>query len=123
MIDVPELTLSYLAAPYSDKDPAVIADRMERLCKTDAKLMKAGTFTVSPLMKHFIVHHEELPGDYQFWKNYSATLLCAVDQVLVLTLPGWKESIGVTDEIKLATDIGIPVHYINELGEFIEEPK
>jgi hypothetical protein len=37
--------------------------------------------------------------------------------VFVLTLPGWKESVGVQAEIRLATDVGIPVFYIDELGE------
>ena len=117
MIEVPELTLSYLAAPYSDPDPLVVADRMERLCKADAKLMKKGIFTVSPLLKHFIIQHEQLPGDWEYWRDYSAALLCGVDRVYVLMLPGWKESIGVSAEIRLATDVGIPILYINELGD------
>jgi hypothetical protein len=121
MTEVPELTLSYLAAPYTDSDPTIVADRIERLCKTDAKLMKKGIFTVSPLLKHFIIQHEALPGDWEYWRDYSAALLCGVDRVFVLTLPGWKESVGVQAEIRLATDVGIPVFYIDELGEIVNE--
>lgn len=117
MVDGPELTLSYLAAPYSHSDKAVVEKRMEILCKVDAQLMKRGIFTVSPLLKHFIVHHADLPTDWNFWKDYSDALLCAVDQVIVVMIEGWQESVGVTAEIKMATDLGIPVVYVNEAGE------
>lgn len=115
-----EFELSYLAAPYSHPDPKIVEARMEILCKVDAKLIKAGIFTVSPLMKHYIIHHADLPGDYAFWKNYSDTLLCAVDQVIVIKMPGWEESIGVTAEIRIATDLGIPVVYVDVEGNFCD---
>ena len=118
-MEIPELKLSYLAAPYSDPSIDVVEKRMEKLCKVDAILMKQGIFTVSPLLKHFIVRHADLPTDYKFWKDYSDTLLCAVDQLIVLMLDGWKESIGVTAEIKLAKDLGIPVVYVDEDGNFV----
>jgi len=117
-MDIPELMLSYLAAPYSHQDKLVVEERIEKLCKVDAKLMKAGIFTVSPLLKHFIVHHADLPTDYKFWKDYSDTLLCAVDQVIVVKMTGWEDSIGVTAEIRMATDLGIPVVYVDEEGNF-----
>lgn len=117
MVDGPDLTLSYLAAPYSHPDQSVVNQRMETLCKVDAQLMKRGIFTVSPLLKHFIVHHADLPTDWAYWKNYSDALLCAVDQMIVVMMDGWQESVGVTAEIKMANDLGIPVVYVNEAGE------
>ena len=115
-----DLVLSYLAAPYTHPDKRVVEERMLKLCKADAFLMKAGIFTVSPLMKHFIIHHADLPGDWNYWKNYSLSLLCAVDQVIVLMLDGWRESEGVTAEILIAKNMGIPVVYLTEDMEFVE---
>ena len=118
---IPEMKLSYLAAPYTDKDKAVVEERMKKICIADSKLMKAGVYTVSPLMKHFILGYADLPGSFEYWRDYSMTLLCTVDQVIVLMLDGWKESEGVQAEIKVATDVGIPIVYLNEAGEFVEE--
>lgn len=120
MIDVPELKLSYLAAPYSHPDKAVVEARIEKICRVDAKLMKAGIFTVSPLLKHFTIHHADLPGDYKFWKDYSDTLLCTVDQMIVIMLDGWDESVGVAGEIKMAIALDIPVLYVTEDGDFVQ---
>ena len=119
-MEAPDLTLNYLAAPYSHPDKAVVEKRMETLCKVDALLMQRGIYTVSPLLKHFIVQHANLPTDWNYWKDYSDALLCAVDQVIVVMMEGWQESVGVTAEIKMATDLGIPVVYVNVQGKFVE---
>jgi hypothetical protein len=120
MEEVPDLTLSYLAAPYSHPDKKVVEKRMETLCKVDALLMKKGTFTVSPLLKHYIVHHADLPTDWNFWQNYSYALMCAVDQMIVVMIEGWAESVGVQAEIEMAKRFDIPIIYVNEAGEEVE---
>lgn len=49
--------------------------------------------------------------DRAFIKNASG--------VIVLMLDGWRESIGVKDEIKLAKELRLPIMYI-EVGEKFE---
>ena len=115
------MKLSYLAAPYTDVDKAVVEERIKKVCIADANLMRAGIFTTSPLLKHLILQHADLPSSFEYWRDYSMTLLCTVDQVIVLMLDGWKESEGVQAEIRIATDVGIPIVYLNEAGEFVEE--
>lgn len=112
-------TLVYLAAPYSHPDKAVVEARMEALCKTDAILMSRGIYTNSPLMKHYIIHHSDLPGDWSYWQNYAKTMLRHCSSMFVLTLDGWKESTGVQAEIELAKMFDIPVFYIDERGDFV----
>ena len=119
-MEAPDLTLSYLAAPYTHPDKSVVEKRMETLCKVDARLMQRGIYTVSPLLKHYIVHHADLPTDWDYWKGYSDTLMCAVDRVIVVMMDGWKESVGVQAEIEMAERLGIEVEYVNEEGEFVE---
>lgn len=112
--------ISYLAAPYSHPDPAVVEDRISRLCRVDAKLMKAGIYTVSPLLKHFIVNYESLPADWNYWQGYSRALLLQVDQLIVVLLDGWQESVGVQAEIELAHALDIPVVYADENGNLFK---
>jgi hypothetical protein len=57
-----------------------------------------------------------LPGDFEFWKNYNFKMLSAASDMWVLKLPGWEESKGVAGEIEFAASNSIPITYI----EYIE---
>ena len=120
-MNVDEMKLSYLAAPYTDVDKAVVEERIKKVCIADANLMRAGIFTTSPLLKHLILQHADLPSSFEYWRDYSMTLLCTVDQVIVLMLPGWEESVGVTAEIKMAKYLDLPIRYVTEDGDFVNE--
>lgn len=104
--------VAYLAAPYTHKDPAIVDQRMKDLCKADAALMKRGIFTMSPLLKHYIVAHESLPTDFKFWEQYSKALMRRCDYLFVLMLDGWSKSEGVLAEIDDARRLGMPIYYI-----------
>ena len=104
-----KLELIYLAAPYSHDDEKVVEARVESVCKVDAILMDRGTFTFSPLLKHFVKKHGNLPGDWNYWQDYCRVTLPKCSQVYVLALDGWEDSVGVREEIKLATLLKIPV--------------
>lgn len=105
--------LVYLAAPYTHENPLVVDARMSRLCVVDATLMKRGVMTASPLMKHFLLEHSDLPGDWNYWKDYAEVLLSKCDKMVVVTMQGWEESVGVQAEIKLCEQFGIPVEYLD----------
>ena len=102
--------LVYLASPYSSDDPGVTEYRMQQLCMIDAEMIAEGIFTVTPLSKHFILGHGDLPGDWDFWRDYCCVLLPRCDAVYVIDLPGWDSSLGVKGEIELAQTLGIPVY-------------
>lgn len=105
--------LVYLAAPYSCDQPLIVEERIKVLCQCDAQLMRSGIFTVSPLLKHFILNYGELPSDWAYWKTYSETLLQQCDSMIVLTMFGWETSTGVQAEIKLCREQGKPVEFID----------
>jgi len=107
------MSLVYLAAPYSDKDKAVVEARMVLFCKVDAELSRKGIFTVSPLLKHLVLQHSILPSDWEYWRDYSISLLTKCDYMIVIMMDGWKESVGVQDEIKLCNLFDVPIKYIN----------
>lgn len=106
--------LIYLAAPYSDPNRDVIADRMERFYATHARLLARGDVTVSPLLNHQVVGRHAISGDWDFWQSYSETLLARCDEMWIVTLPGWEESKGVQGEIAFAKSRAIPIRYIEE---------
>jgi hypothetical protein len=116
----------YLAAPYSSHDKEVIEQRVKALCKVDAKLMKHGVFTMTPLSKHFILKYESLPGDWEYWQHYSRMMLKRADAVIVVALPGYTLSIGLSEELRDAHDLGLSIYYIDEdlllLGEEHSKP-
>ena len=102
----------YLACPYSG-DEATKAVRMEKFCRTVAKLTKLGTFVISPLFMHYVLPHEPSLGhDWSFWKNYSRELLSRSDEFHILCIEGWDQSEGIREETKLAEELGKPVEKI-----------
>jgi len=104
--------LVYVAAPYSDLDPAVIAGRMAVFDATIASLLTEGrNFPISPLMNHIIVGKHAIPGNWEFWQHYSRRLLARCDELCIITLPGWEESVGVQGEIEFARSLSLPISY------------
>jgi len=102
----------YLASPYSHPDSDVHEHRYREACYTTASLLRVGHVVYSPIIhSHPLVEHG-LPTDWTFWQQTDRELLRRCDEVIVLTLVGWRESIGVAAEIALARDLGKPVRYL-----------
>lgn len=107
--------LFYIALPYTHKDKAVIAQRVDKFCAFDSKLNMENIQTVSPILKHLLLERNlDMPGDWNFWKDLSYTYLSRCDGMIVYEMDGWKESLGVTEEIKFAKQKNIPIMQFNE---------
>ena len=105
--------LTYLAVPYSHSDPAIRQKRFEIVNKVSADLMSAGHLIFSPISHtHPIALAGELPVHWEFWKNFDIAYLEVSKKLIVLMLDGWKESKGVTGEVEIAVDLGIPIEYL-----------
>lgn len=108
----------YLAAPYSHKDPRVVAERIKIFCHVDAKLHQHDVYTVSPLLKELIrINIPRLPGDWHSWGNYSTELLQRCTSLYVIMLYGWRQSTGVQQEIIIAKNRRIPIEYIEVIWD------
>jgi len=112
--------LIYLAVPYSykDSDPAKVMavkeERFQAVNKVAAKLMAEGNYIFSPISHtHPIALAGSLPGDWQYWEGYDRCILSSCKKLMVLRLPGWETSTGVTEERKIAEELGIPVEFID----------
>ena len=105
--------IEYLSIPYTHSDPFVRAYRFEVANKIAAALMLEGRIILSPISMSHPMSVYGLPGDWDFWQDYDEAYVKASGKILVVKLEGWKKSVGVKAEIKLAKKYKIPVSYID----------
>lgn len=104
----------YLASPYSDPLPSVRQWRFEENLRVAAELMTAGLKVFSPIAHtHLIPVPEPLLTDHDFWLAQDIPILRCAAKLIVLTLPGWEQSRGVTREIEVARACQISIEYFN----------
>jgi len=104
----------YLAIPYSHPDPAVREARFMMANKAAARLMERGEYVFSPISHtHSIALVGNLPLGWEYWQGYDREMLEACGKLIVLTAEGWRDSTGVTGEIAIATEYGIPIEYMD----------
>lgn len=111
----------YIAMPYSDTDPDIVAFRMGVFARCDNVFIKQGAFTVSPLQKHFTaIDASAVPGDWDFWKGYSEAYLSISQVMVVIMLDGWMNSTGVAGELAFCRSRNIPIVYLTP-GDILSE--
>lgn len=99
----------YLASPYSHPEVGVREQRFRDACRAAAMLLASGLTVFSPIVHgHPLVWHG-LPTDWPFWERIDRDHLERCDEVVVLMLDGWRESVGVAAEIRIARELGKPV--------------
>jgi hypothetical protein len=106
----------YLASPYSHDDPAVRERRFEAACRAAAELIRQGRIIFSPIAHSHPLCRYGLPGDWEFWQRNATCHLALCDEVVVLKLDGWQQSVGVQAEIAMARALGKPVSFLAEGG-------
>lgn len=111
-------TLIYLATPYTSYDPdheKAFAVQRERYLKARAaqiELLSVGTHVYSPIVAcHYLTGI--LGHTFQDWQAYNYNLIDRCDELWVLRLPGWDNSVGVLAEIHYALEHNKPVSYLN----------
>ena len=102
----------YLASPYSHPDPVVRDRRYLAACRAAVDLLKTGETVFSPVVQGHALSRLGLPTDWQFWERHDREHLRLCDEVAVLALDGWRDSIGVRAEIEIAREFGKPVRYL-----------
>jgi nucleoside 2-deoxyribosyltransferase len=102
----------YLASPYSHRDVHVREWRFQQACRAAAALLRAGLTVFSPIAHSHPIAQHGMPMSWEFWSRMDREYLSRCDVLAVLTLPGWRESVGVQAEIALAQELGLPVVYV-----------
>jgi hypothetical protein len=103
----------YLASPYSHENDAVRIQNYSIVSAKAAELVSQGLVVVSPITYgHTLLGFQDMPSDWQFWKNFCISILDKCDKMLVYQMPGWLESRGVQEEIGHAQFNNIPIEFI-----------
>ena len=103
----------YIASPYSHQLDSVRYERFTLARAYAHHLMAQGRVCFSPIAygRQFEKVFSVAP-DHETWMDFNNWMLLASQDVHVLKLDGWLQSRGVTHEIALANDHGIPVSYV-----------
>src|SRR5438132_7996461 len=109
----------YLASPYSHPDPTVREQRFRAACRVVAGLLRAGHVVFSPIVHAHVLVEHGLPTEWPFWRHIDREQLTRCDEVVVLMLGGWNQSVGVQAEIRIARELGKPVGYLAAEEAFV----
>lgn len=108
----------YLASPYSHPDPLIRKTRFLLAEQVTAQLLIRRQWVYSPIVHcHELAMRHELPGDFEFWRDYNFAMLRRCERLIVLVIPGWSDSAGVKGEMELARTLRMDIAPINESGE------
>lgn len=107
-------SVSYLACPHGHPDPSVRDYRFRVATKVAAQLFSQDLLVYSPLT-HTIPMFAELhqTASWELCMRLDKAMLARCQEIIVITIPGWKESRGVTEELAYAHELGIPSRYID----------
>lgn len=105
--------VEYLAIPYSHLDPMIRKHRFEIANKITADLMKKGRIIFSTISHCHPLTDYGLPGSWDYWKKYNREFLKMCKKLIVVTLEGWQDSVGVTEELRIAEEEGVTIEYID----------
>ena len=100
----------YLASPYTSPSDAVQDCRFASACAAAARLMQEGHIIFSPIVHgHSVAQHGDLPAEWAFWRPWCIAMLDKADELWVLLLEGWRESVGILAEVEHAYAHGMAV--------------
>ena len=103
----------YLASPYWHPCAATRNARFKAACRATVDLMRAGHFVFSPVVHGHPLTVYDVPGGWEFWRPHDLEHMRRCDEVVVLTLGSWRESLGVQAEIRFANELGKPIRYMS----------
>ncbi len=108
--------LTYLASPYSHPNGTTRRARFELAAHAAAWLIRVKVWNVfAPIVhSHPLAEIGGLQGDWGFWEKLDREYLACSERLVVLEIDGWRQSVGVQAEIKIARELGIPVEYIRD---------
>ena len=125
VIDKMPSGIVYLACPYTHADPYVREDRFLLSCKACAFAMKEWgiNMTSAIVFTHPLVTRYPMPVEWEFWAKYDEVVINVCEELWVLCVPGFTNSVGTNAEIKIARDKGMRIRYMvpTETGFVVTE--
>ena len=102
----------YLASPYSDPNRSVMDDRFEQAALFTSQQLELGVTVYSPIVHNHPLAKYGLNRDWEFWRPHDLIMLSKASELWVLTLDGWKQSVGVSEEIEWQRRHKRPILYV-----------
>lgn len=106
------MSFAYLASPYSHPEKEVRQERFRAACKAAAQLMEGGRGVFAPIPHSHPIEEFVNTNNHDFWMRQDYPLLIAANELVVLMLPGWEQSKGVAEEIRVFKLLGRPITYM-----------
>lgn len=111
------MTYVYLASPYSDPRPSTRVRRMKRALAASAELTRSGLAVFAPIPTGWAIEEKIGEQSHEFWLQWCMRFLRPASHLYVLTLPGWRSSAGVKQEVLFAASESIPIVGCDILSE------
>lgn len=110
--------LTFISSPYTHPEPEMEAQRAIQAGDFAAYLWKErGLIPISPIAHwHAIGKRNQLPTNAMAWVDWNKCMVQHADLMYVLCLDGWRDSLGVTYEIQIASEADIPIYYATVKG-------
>ena len=106
----------YLAAPFYDPDPDIRFERFESIIRCHAKIISEGYFCFAPVAHGYPAsvqpEYNSVTEKYWLRLDLKCAVICRV--LLVITLPGWEDSIGIKEETVYFSEKSKPIFYISK---------
>jgi hypothetical protein len=111
----------YLASPYSHMKQHVEQSRYEAVRGIVAHFTPRVREPIfSPILYcHDLHRSHNMGGTYAHWRRFNISMLRMSNELWVLQLDGWQQSVGVHHEIDFALRAEITVKYLDENGVFV----
>ena len=106
----------YVAIPFTSPSMMEKHLRFEVANSVSAVLMERGEIVFSPISMGWPIQQASRNGittEWSYWKETCTAYLSACRKLYVITIDGWKKSVGVQAEIRIAEDLGLEIEYID----------
>ena len=105
----------YVASPYSHPKASVREKRAQMAARVCGDLIQQGLFVFCPIVQyHPIAKICSLPTHWKYWDVHCRLFMKMATSMIVLKAPGWEESEGLQEEIKIAEEMNIPITYMEQ---------
>ena len=113
--------LVYLAGPYTHKEKEVMEAREDAHGRWAGRLLKAGYLIYSPIAETASIARvcDMMDTDWDTWREKDLRALEVHDEMWIIPLPGYLDSVGLRGEIKFCIQNSIPISIIDENIEAI----
>lgn len=106
--------IEYLGLPYTNGSRFMLNFRAEISNLIASELVKEGRIIFAPISAwHHIAMKYDLPTSFEYWARLDEEFIKISKKLLIIRLPGWRESSGIELELSLADKYDVPVEYID----------